>query len=128
MSGKQITTYGPYSPIRKAGSHYFISGQVGINPETKQASASVTEQTAQLFENMRAVLGQAGLTFHDVVKTTVFLKNMSDFTAMNEIYLTYFAAPRPARSCVEVARLPVLADEALLVEIEAVAYKQNGET
>ncbi|HUP26032.1 MAG TPA: RidA family protein [Candidatus Limnocylindrales bacterium] len=115
-------SYGPYSPHRQAGNIYFISGQVGINPDTKAAAKDIKRQTAQALENLNEVLVKNGLGMAQVVKTTIFLKDMADFDDMNSVYSTYFSDPRPARSCVEVAGLPQLADNELLIEIEATAY------
>ncbi len=115
--------YGPYTPIVQAGDLFFVSGQVGIDPSGGQAAAGADEQTHQVMKNLQAVLATANLSLADVVKTTVFLKNMADFQAVNEVYQTYFFEPRPARSCVEVAALPTIGDVELLVEIEAVAFR-----
>lgn len=117
--------FGPYSPIRQAGDYYFVSGQVGVTPE-RTAREDVTRQSQQALQNLESVLQSAGLAMADVVKTTIFLKNIADFAAVNEVYITHFPEPRPARSCVEVAGLPKLTDNALLVEIEAVAYKEQA--
>ncbi len=120
-------TFGPYSPVRKAGpGWFFISGQIGVNPQTKTADASISGQTHQVLKNLGYQLETEGLDYGDVVKTTVFLKHIDDFAAVNEIYLQYFHPPRPARSCVEVAALPKVTDTDLLVEIEAVAYAKEG--
>lgn len=118
-----MITYGPYSPIRQAGNNYFVAGQVGINPTTKKASQHIAGQTRQTLENLQALLRAYGLRMDDVVKVTIYLKNMDNFAAMNEVYLAYFQEPRPARACVEVAGLPKLAKYPLLIEIEAIAYK-----
>ena len=118
-----MSSYGPYSPIKQADNFYFISGQVGIDPQTKLASKDIKQQTVQTLENLKSLLAAHGLTLNKVAKTTVYLKNMTDFNDMNEVYLTYFDEPRPARSCVEVSGLPKLADTGLLIEIEAVAHK-----
>lgn len=112
---------GPYSQAVKTGDFLYTSGQVALDPATGQiVSGGIAEQTVQVLENLKAVLAAAGCGLKDVVKTTVFLKNMSDFAAMNEVYGRYLApdgvAP-PARSTVEVARLPKDA----LVEIEVIA-------
>jgi 2-iminobutanoate/2-iminopropanoate deaminase len=116
------TTYGPYSPIRQAGDLYFVSGQVGLDPATKTASVSIERQTAQALTNLSNVLKKAGLSLANVVKTTVYLTDMSDFYAMNDEYLRHFESPRPARSTVAVAELPSLGDDVpLYVEIEAIA-------
>ena len=110
---------GPYSQAVKANGFVFISGQVALDPKTGEMSTGdVREQTERALENVKGIVEAAGSKMPHVVKTTVFLKNMSDFTAMNEVYARYFtAAPPPARSTVEVARLPKDA----LVEIEVVA-------
>lgn len=118
-------SYGPYTPIRQVGNLYFISGQIGIDPETKVASGIISEQTEQVLINLQAVLATEGLELKHVVKTTVFLTSMGNFAAVNEIYEKYFAVPRPARSAVAVAELPrVAGDTRLLIEIEAVASKE----
>ncbi|HEY8310839.1 MAG TPA: RidA family protein [Gemmatimonadaceae bacterium] len=112
---------GPYSQAVRSGDLVFTSGQVALDPASGQlVGANITEQTQRVLANLRGVLEAAGLTFADVVKTTVFLKNMRDFAAMNEIYARAFAAEgvvAPARSTVEVAALPKDA----LVEIECIA-------
>jgi 2-iminobutanoate/2-iminopropanoate deaminase len=118
-------TYGPYTPIRKVGSLYFISGQVGIDPETRAAPGIITEQTTQVLKNLQSVLASEGLELKHVVKTTVFLTDMGNFKTFNEVYKQYFEAPRPARSCVAVAELPRVAGTTrILVEIEAIATKE----
>jgi 2-iminobutanoate/2-iminopropanoate deaminase len=109
---------GPYSQAVKTGNFVFLSGQLGINPETGEfAGNSVTEQAEQVFKNIAAVLSEAGLTFEQVVKTTVFLADMGDFAAMNAVYAKYFKEPFPARSAVAVKTLPKNG----LVEIEVIA-------
>jgi 2-iminobutanoate/2-iminopropanoate deaminase len=109
---------GPYSQAVIAGNLVFASGQIAIDPATGElAENNIQEQTKQVFENIGAVLQAAGTDFSNVVKTTVFLKNMNDFPAMNEIYQSYFAANSPARSTVEVGRLP----KDVLIEIECIA-------
>lgn len=118
-----MTIYGPYSPIKKADNFYFVSGQVGIDPISKSATDDITGQTIQALDNLKAVLELNSLSMRKVVKTTIYLKNMSDFAKMNEVYVSYFNEPRPARACVEVAGLPNLAENELLIEIEAVAHK-----
>lgn len=117
-------SYGPYTPVQQAGNFYFVSGQIGVNPETKTAPADIAGQVEQTLTNMASVLASAGLQLEDVVKTTVFLTDIGYFSAMNEVYEKHFAAPRPARSAIAVRELPrVAGDTQLLVEIEAVAYK-----
>jgi 2-iminobutanoate/2-iminopropanoate deaminase len=112
---------GPYSQAIRVGEMLYTSGQVGLDPETgAMVAGGIAEQTTRVFENLKAVLTEAGLEMDDVVKTTVFLRNMSDFAAMNDIYRQYLApdgAVPPARSTVAVAGLPKDA----LVEIEVIA-------
>jgi 2-iminobutanoate/2-iminopropanoate deaminase len=112
---------GPYSQAVRVGDLLFTSGQVALDPATGSLVAGgIVEQTTRVLENLKAVLGAAGIDFVHVVKTTVFLKDMKDFAAMNEVYAKYFAtagAIPPARSTVQVAALPKDA----LVEIECIA-------
>ncbi len=109
---------GPYSQAIKIGNFLFASGQLGIDPATGDfVPGGVKEQTEQIFKNIKAVLNEAGASLENVVKTTVFLADMSDFAAMNEIYGTAFSAPYPARSAVAVKTLPKNG----LVEIEVIA-------
>lgn len=112
---------GPYSVCRTAGNLIFTSGQIPIDPETNQVEAkTIQEQTKQVFANLKAVLETKGATLTDVVKTTVYLDNIADFAAFNEVYGEYFSEPYPGRTAIEVAALPM----GVLVEIEAVAFKQ----
>jgi 2-iminobutanoate/2-iminopropanoate deaminase len=98
---------GPYSQAVRAGQLLFLSGQVALDPATGQmVEGGVAEQTRRVFENLGAVLAAGGRSFVDVVRTTVFLADMNDFAAMNEIYGQYFKEPFPARATVQVARLP----------------------
>jgi len=112
---------GPYSQAIRVGDMLFTSGQIPLDPKTGSfVPGGITEQTRQVLENLKAVLAAAGVDFTHVVKTTVFLKSMGDFAAMNEVYAQYLATPGsipPARSTVEVAALPKDA----LVEIEMIA-------
>jgi 2-iminobutanoate/2-iminopropanoate deaminase len=118
-------TFGPYTPVRKAGSLWFVSGQVGVNPQTKIASTNISDQTEQALSNLKDVLREQGLTMNMVVKTTIFITDMSNFGAVNAVYEKFFSAPRPARSTVEVSALPKVADDTvLLVEIEAVVSQE----
>ena len=111
---------GPYSQAIDGGSVVITSGQLPIDPATGAfAEGGVAGQTRQSLENVKAVLAGAGLAMENIVKTTVFLKDMNDFAAMNEVYATFFPSEPPARSAVEVARLPKDA----LVEIEAIAVR-----
>ncbi len=118
-------TYGPYTPVRKSGGFLFVSGQVGLDPETEAAPEGVSAQTTQALKNMQAVLETAGASLGDVVKTTVFLTDIESYAAMNEAYAQSFPEPRPARSAVAVRELPRVPGGTLLVEIEAVAEAKN---
>jgi 2-iminobutanoate/2-iminopropanoate deaminase len=98
---------GPYSQAIKANGLIFISGQVPFNPATGQLiEGNVAQQTERVLENLRGIVEAAGSSLHKAVKLTVFLKDMNDFAAMNEVYARYFPTAPPARSTVEVARLP----------------------
>jgi 2-iminobutanoate/2-iminopropanoate deaminase len=109
---------GPYSQAIKANGFVFVSGQVAIDPATQQLiSGDVGVQTERVMKNLAGILKAAGSGLEKVVKSGVFLKNMEDFTAMNEVYGKHFSATRPARSTVEVARLP----KDVLVEIDVIA-------
>ena len=110
---------GPYSQAIMAGNLLFTSGQLGLVPETGMLPESVEAQAEQSLKNIGAILKASGLGTADVVKTTVFIRDMNDFAAVNRIYAAFFGDHKPARSCVEVARLP----KDGLVEIEAVAVK-----
>ncbi|MGI5998606.1 MAG: RidA family protein [Lutispora sp.] len=110
---------GPYSQGIKFGNLLFVSGQTPLNPETgKIAEGDVQSQARQCLENIKAILEAAGTNLDNVLKTTVFIKDMNSFSKINEIYAQYFTKNQPARSCVEVARLPM----DVLVEIEVIAY------
>ena len=109
---------GPYSQAIRAGQLLFLSGQVPLDPATDQlVGGDIAAQTRRVMENLGAVLSAAGLSFADVVRTTIFLADINDFAAVNEVYGSYFGAPAPARATVQVARLPKDAR----VEIDAVA-------
>lgn len=108
---------GPYSCGIKTGNLVFLSGQLGINPETGKMPEGVVEQAKQSLANVEALLTAAGATFADVVKTTVYLADIADFAAVNEVYASKFAEPYPARSAFQVAALPAGG----LVEIEVIA-------
>ena len=109
---------GPYAQGIDTGSLVFTSGQIPLDPDTGLIAEGIVEQTKRSLENVRAILEEAGLTMDHVIKATVFLKNMNDFAAMNEVYGSYFSS-FPARSAVEVARLP----KDVLVEIEVIASR-----
>lgn len=109
---------GPYSQAIRTGGLVFVSGQLPIDPSTGEfAAGGIKELTRQSLTNMQAILAEAGLSMAHVVKTTVFLAEMSDFAAMNEVYAEFFQAPFPARSAVAVKTLP----KGALVEIECIA-------
>ena len=108
---------GPYSHAVIAGNLMFLSGQIAINPETGEMPAGVQAQTAQAIANIKAILAEKGATLDNVVKTTVYLAEMSLFGEMNEIYAQHFSEPFPARSAIAVKELPKRA----LVEIEVIA-------
>jgi len=109
---------GPYSQGIRANGFIFVSGQVAIDPATQHViTGDIAAQTARVIQNISEILEAAGSGLGKVVRTTVFLKNMGDFTAMNEVYGKYFSASPPARSTVEVSRLP----KDVLVEIDVIA-------
>lgn len=117
---KAPSAIGPYSQAISANGLVYTSGQIPLNPETGTFPEGIAAQTRQSLENVKAILAQAGLNMDAVIKTTVFLSDMNNFTAMNEVYAEFFTEGNyPARSAVEVARLPKDA----LVEIEAIALK-----
>lgn len=125
MSKKIISTpdapaaIGPYSQANQLGNMVFTSGQIPLVPATMEiVSGGIVEQAEQVMENLMAVLKAANANAGSVVKTTCFLSDMNNFVAFNEVYSRYFPDNAPARSCVEVARLP----KDVLVEVEAVAY------
>ena len=110
---------GPYSQAIMAGDLLFTSGQLGLDPETGTLPEGVEAQTKQSLKNIDAILAEAGYSREDVIKTTVFIANMSDFGTVNEIYAEFFGGHKPARSCVEVSALP----KGGLVEIEVTASR-----
>jgi 2-iminobutanoate/2-iminopropanoate deaminase len=114
---------GPYSQAVRIGNLLFTSGQIPLTPEGELAQGGIEEQTHQVFRNLKAVLAEAGCGLSDVVKATVFLKDMNEFAAFNAVYASYFGDHKPARSTVEVARLP----RDVKVEIELIAAVPDGE-
>ncbi|MEN3046933.1 MAG: RidA family protein [Candidatus Hydrothermales bacterium] len=110
---------GPYSIYREVGNFVFISGQIGIDPEKGVIPESIEEQTELVLKNIKMILESLNLNFDNVVKSTIFLKDMNDFQKVNEIYSKYFREPYPARSTVEVSALPKNAK----VEIEVIAFR-----
>jgi 2-iminobutanoate/2-iminopropanoate deaminase len=110
---------GPYSQAVRAGSLLFVSGQIPLDPATgKIVDGDLAAQTHRVFQNLEAILQAAGASFDNVVRTTVYLADMNDFPAMNEIYATYFSSPAPARSTVQAAGLP--RDARLEIDVIAV--------
>ena len=111
---------GPYSQGVKAGNMVFTSGQLPINPETGELlTGDIKEQARMSLNNVKAILEEAGATLEDVVKVTIFLDDVSTFSLVNEVYGEFFSNHKPARSCVEVAKLPLNGE----IEIEAIATK-----
>jgi 2-iminobutanoate/2-iminopropanoate deaminase len=123
MSKKIISTenspaaIGPYNQGIVAGGFLFTSGQLPIHPLTGVVPPTIEEQTVQVFENLKAIVEEAGITMKNVVKCTVYIQRMEDFAVMNQIYATYFPENPPARACVEVSKMAKNA----LVEIDAIA-------
>jgi len=117
FSPKLPVPKGPYSQAVRAGNFLFISGLIGIEPESGEVSQDIRAQAAQVLENLRILIEEAGGSLADIVKTTVFLANLQDFAALNEVYSQYFPANPPARSTVQ-AQPP----GGFLVEVDAVAY------
>ncbi len=111
---------GPYSQAVQLGDMIYASGQIGLDPETGELVDGLENQTHRVMKNVTAVLKAAGCEINDVVKTLIFMQNMEDFTTVNEIYASYFEEPYPARSAVEVARMP----KGALVEVEVIAKKK----
>ena len=116
---KSPAAIGPYSQGLSAGNLVFVSGQIPLNPATGTMAETVEEQAAQSLNNIKNILAADGLTMANVIKTTVFLSDLADFAAVNKVYETFFTAPFPARSCVEVAAIP----KGAKVEIECIAVK-----
>ena len=116
-TNKAPAAIGPYSQAQIVGNLVFSSGQIPVIPETGELAQGLEAQANQVFKNISALLSAAGSDISKVVKTTVFIKNMDDFAAINAIYAQYFTEPFPARSCVKVARLP----KDVLLECEAIA-------
>lgn len=119
ISSKAPAAVGPYVHAVEAGNTIYCSGQLGIDPATGDFPEGVEAQTRQSLINLGAVLNEAGYEYKDVVKTLIFIDNMDDFAAMNQVYSEFFDEWKPARSCVEVAKIP----KGALVEIECIACK-----
>ncbi|GEL06461.1 Rid family detoxifying hydrolase [Rummeliibacillus sp. G93] len=121
-TAKSATSSGPYSHAIDAGDYVFFSGQTAKNtPTAKDLTGDIAAQTKQCFANLLEVMEEAGLSHEDVVKVNVYLTDMNNFNAMNEVYKTYFIEPYPARTCVAVVALPLGAE----VEIELIAKRSN---
>lgn len=118
-SGNAPKAIGPYSQAVLVDDTLYVSGNIPVNPATGDVADGIVNQSKQVFENMKAVLNEAGMGFENVVKTTAFLTDLSNFATFNDIYASYFVAPYPARSCVEVSKLP----KNVLVEVECIAKK-----
>ena len=123
VAHKAPAAVGPYSVAIRQNGFVFLSGQIPLDPASGAVvNGSIADQTRRVLDNVAAVLTGAGRTMADVIKTTVFLKSMDDFAQMNEVYSSYFHEQPPARSCVEVARLP----KDVAVEIEAIAVDSRA--
>lgn len=117
-SDKAPEAIGAYSQAIVVNGFLYTSGQIPLAPKTGEiVSGGIEEQTRQVMDNLKHILFEAGLDFNNIVKTTIYIKDMNDFSKINSVYAQYFCEPFPARSCVEVARLP----KDVLIEIEAIA-------
>ena len=119
-TNKAPAAIGPYSQALDLGNLVFVSGQIPVNPATGTMPEDVQDQARQSLANLKAILAEAGLSMTDVVKTVVFLADLNDFSAVNEVYAQAFAEPFPARSCVQVAGIP----KGAKVEIECIAVRK----
>ena len=119
VTDKAPGAIGPYSQGINVGDMFFFSGQIPVNPVTGEMPEGIEAQVTQSLDNVKALLESQGMDFSNVIKTTVFLADMNDFATMNGIYATYFVEPYPARSAVQVAKLP----KGALIEIEVIAHK-----
>lgn len=117
-SKKAPAAIGPYSQAIEAGDFIYVSGQIGMDPESGEVVEGLENQTKQVLENLKAILSEAGADFSQVVKFTIYLKSMDTFATVNEIYGSYLTKPYPARATVEVSRLP----KDVLVEMDVVVY------
>ncbi|MCG3417831.1 RidA family protein [Oceanobacillus sp. M65] len=120
FTNKAPAAIGPYSQAIQAGDFIYVSGQIPINPSTGEVVEGIENQTEQVLQNLNAILEEAKVTFEDVVKFTIYLKNMDDFATVNVIYGKYLTEPFPARATVEVSRLP----KDVLVEMDVVVYRK----
>jgi len=120
VTSKAPAAVGAYSQAVRNGNMVFASGQIPLNPATGEMAETAAEQAKQSMENIKAILEEAGLTFANVVKTTVLLTDMNDFAAVNEVYASYFEKPYPARSCFAVRGIP----KGCKLEIEVIAMAE----
>lgn len=118
-TNKAPSAIGPYSQAIEVNGMVYTSGMIPINPETGEIPQGIEAQADQAIGNLVTLLKESGVEIENVIKTTVFIKDMNDFSIINEVYAKYFTKQFPARSCVEVARLP----KDVLIEIEAIAIK-----
>lgn len=116
-SDKAPKAIGPYSQGLKSGNILFVSGQIPLMPDGNVKEGNISEQTSQVMENIKAILSEAGLEMKTIIKTTIYLTDLNDFTEVNKVYGSYFSEPYPARATVQVAGLP----KGAKIEIEAVA-------
>ena len=117
-TGSAPKALGPYSQAIRAGQFLFVSGQVPIDPATGDLAQGIADQTRRALRNIEEILTAGGASLQHVVRTTVYLADLSDFAAMNEVYATFFTAPQPARSTIQAARLPRDAR----IEIDVIAF------
>lgn len=117
MTDKAPKPVGPYSQVVQAGQFLFLAGQIPLTPEGKLADGDVSAQAHQVLNNLKAVLENVRLGMNHIVRTTIFLKDLSDFDAVNKVYAQYFNEPYPARTTVEVSKLP----KGAMMEIDAIA-------
>ena len=119
ISSDKLPVFGPYSAAVEAGSFIFISGQIALDPKTGKVITDIKSATKQILNNMQIIMEAAGLKLTNIVKTTIYLKNISDFAVVNEVYAGFFSEDPPARSTIEVSALP----KGVPIEIEAIAVK-----
>ena len=119
IASDRLPVFGPYSAAVEAGDFIFISGQIALDPKTGEVITDIQSATRQVLTNMQTILEEAGLNLTNIVKTTIYLKNITDFAAVNEIYAGFFPQEPPARSTIEVSSLPKGAP----IEIEAIAVR-----
>ena len=116
---KAPAAIGPYSQVVKAGGYLFVSGQIPVNPADNSIPETIEGQARQTFTNLKNILEASGSGLSHVVKTTVFIRSMDDFASINQVYAEFFRQPYPARSCLEVSKLP----KGVAIEAEAIAIK-----